>query len=68
MNLRVAEGMKLASEEMLVKAGEIYADLSIRYRDAATKVSSLEHQGALVQAKYEACLQENNMLCSQLKS
>ncbi|CAI9292543.1 unnamed protein product [Lactuca saligna] len=27
VNLRVAEGMKLASEDMLVKAGEMYADL-----------------------------------------
>ncbi|CAH1446064.1 unnamed protein product [Lactuca virosa] len=56
MNLRVAEGMKLASKEMLVKAGEMYVDLSIRHWDAMAKVASLENQGTLVQAKYEACL------------
>lgn len=29
VNVRVVEGMKLASEEMSVKVGEMYADLSI---------------------------------------
>ncbi|CAH1442929.1 unnamed protein product [Lactuca virosa] len=66
VNVRVVEGMKLAREEMLVKVGEMYADLSIRYRDAAAKVTSLENQGTLVQAKYESCLQENGVLCSHL--
>lgn len=31
VNLRVVDGMKLAIEEMLVKAKEIYADLSTRH-------------------------------------
>lgn len=56
VNVRVAKGMDLASEEMLMKAGEMYVDLSIRYQDAVTKVISLENQGTLIQAMYEACL------------
>lgn len=57
---------KAASEEMLMKAREMYAELSIRYQDVAARVTSLEDQGTLIQAKYEACLQKNNMVCSQL--
>ncbi|CAH1418410.1 unnamed protein product [Lactuca virosa] len=65
VNVRATEAMNLASEEMLVKVVEMYADLSTRYQDAAAKVTSLENQGTLVQAKYEACLQENIVLHSE---
>ncbi|CAI9274374.1 unnamed protein product [Lactuca saligna] len=47
VNLHVAEGMNLASEEMLVKAREMFADLSICNRDAVAKVASLDNQGML---------------------
>lgn len=53
VNMRVFEGMKLASEEMLVKVGEMYVELSICYRDAMAKVVLLESQKTLVQANYE---------------
>lgn len=54
--------MKLASEEMLVKAAKMYVDLSIRHRDAMAKVSLLENCKTLVQANYKTCLQENDLL------
>ncbi|CAH1423568.1 unnamed protein product [Lactuca virosa] len=66
VNVCVSEVMNLASKEILVKDGEMYDDLSIRYQDATTKVSSLENQGTLAQAKYESCLQENSVSRSQL--
>ncbi|CAH1428550.1 unnamed protein product [Lactuca virosa] len=67
-NLRVVDGMKLASEEMLVNVGEMYADLLTRHRDAMSKVDLLENQKTLVQAKYETCLQENDVLHAQIVS
>lgn len=66
VNLWVSKGMKLASEEMLLKAGEMYANLSIRYHDIMATIIMLEEQKALVEAEYEACLRENDMLCAQL--
>lgn len=47
-NLWIAEGMKLASEEMLIKVGEMYADLSLHHRDTMAKVALLENQKTLV--------------------
>lgn len=56
VNLRVVGGMKFASEEMLVKAKEMYDDLSIRHWDTMAKVALLENHKSLVQANYEPCL------------
>ncbi|CAH1453592.1 unnamed protein product [Lactuca virosa] len=60
-NLRVAKGMKLVGEEMLLKVREIYANLSIRYYDIVAKVVMPENQKSLVEAYYAACLQEKDV-------
>lgn len=62
--------MNLVSEEILVKVGEMYIDLSIRFRygDAVTKITMLEDQKSLVETDYEACLWENDLLHAQLTS
>lgn len=43
VNLQVAEGMKLASKEMLVKVGEMYDNMSIHHWDAMAEVALLEN-------------------------
>ncbi|CAI9276554.1 unnamed protein product [Lactuca saligna] len=53
VSLWVAEGMKLASEERLVKVAKMYADLSICHREGMAKVALLENQKALAQTNYE---------------
>lgn len=60
-NLRVVEGMKLAGEKMLLKVGEFYANLSIRYYDIVAKIVMSENQKSLVEAYYAACLWENDV-------
>ncbi|CAI9265975.1 unnamed protein product [Lactuca saligna] len=43
ITLWFAKGMKLASEEMLLKVGEMYVDLSIHYKDIVANIVVLEH-------------------------
>ena len=53
--------MKLAGEKMLLKVGEFYANLSIRYYDIVAKIVMSENQKSLVEAYYAACLWENDV-------
>ncbi|CAI9266428.1 unnamed protein product [Lactuca saligna] len=48
VNLKVPKGMKLASEKMLVKVGEMYTDFSLHHRDAMAKVTLMENKKAIV--------------------
>lgn len=68
VNICVVEVMKIASEVMWVKVGEIYVNLSTCHRDAITKVVSVENERALIQTNYETCLQENDLLCELCES
>lgn len=58
--------MKFASEVMLLKAMEIYVDLSICYQETGAKIVVLENQKSLVEADYEACLWKNDVPHAQL--
>ena len=54
--------MKLASEEMLLKVGEIHVDLSIRYQDTMVRITILLKKKCFVEVDYKACLRENDMI------
>lgn len=66
VNLRIVEGMNLANEEMFLKPGEMYADLSLRYHDTMARIVILEERKAFVEPIYEACIRENGMFRAQL--
>lgn len=54
--MRATTKMKLVGEEILSKAGEMYVNISIWYRDVAAKISMLENQNSLVETDYKACI------------
>lgn len=66
VNLRTTKNVKLVREEMLGKVGKVHTKLFDRCHVSSEIFVVLENHTSLLEANYESCLQENEVLHAQL--